>query len=188
MIFFKKDLPFLASSMSEDEAVLGLGLLRDGDEVEDGEAGDLALAAEADVLLINRLNVLFPASLPGDSVVLLAFVSDEELPSNDGDSEVLRLEGDFLLRLNRSETLIEEVLRGGTGTSFESLNSAADFLLERRTEAGIVARPAPPRTNVELGVVELVEERIDDVREKEEDDDDDVGVVDFALGVTLEDV
>ena len=64
----------------------------------------------------------------------------------------------FVVDLIRSEARIEDVRLGGMGASLESLSSAAAFLLVRRTEAGIVARPAPPLTKpglAELGVDDL---------------------------------
>jgi hypothetical protein len=61
---------------------------------------------------------------------------------------------------------MEDDLCGGAGKPRLSLDSAAAFLLVRRTEAGMVCLSDEPRTNVVDAGLDSVEERVDELRLK----------------------
>ena len=96
--------------------------------------------------------------------------------------ELVGLAVSFLETPNFSETLMEEVLRGGTGRSLDSFSLAA-FLFVLSTEAGIVALPPAPLTNeLAVGV------GLDILREGEESPGLVGGLVVLAVGVESVDV
>lgn len=115
-----------------------------GDFVRDGPS-----------LLMKRLTLFSALLVSGDRDefrVLLRGREREEVGVSGMVGEDVFGERDLTL----SDALMEDVRLGGTGASF----SAAAFLLLLSIDAGMVARPAPPRTKLWAGLAEDgVEER-----------------------------